>query len=67
MYVFRADHLVLDNQFLCFSLRETTLKLSAFLRPHGLVSTHVNMPIGVLLAQILLRQPMFVWLHFSYF
>lgn len=57
MYIFRADHLVLDNQLIYSSLEKTIphtlindqllLVLCVELRPHGLSSVNLGMSIGV--------------------
>lgn len=59
MYVFKGDHLVLDNQLVCSSLGKATslvpsfpqlpIPLCAGFRPHELLPVHSGMFIGIIL------------------
>lgn len=62
MFAFRADHLVMDNYLLCFSLEKTTfpiqnisqlpLVLSIGLMTPGFFSLLFGVPIGVVLMEL---------------
>lgn len=57
LYVFKDDHLALDNQRVCSSLgRTNSVVFCIGLRPHGLFPANFGMFIGFVLVQLMLDQ-----------